>query len=147
LALICNHVSIQFFETTLQKNTFPASIKREQTKFIVAGTNPIRISLSIFLSVRAFEQVQLTQFAAKSGEVPEGLLIFWVWHSWEVDLQELFVFLAVARAVKDGVDVVEDVERGKGQFECCGYCIDDCLVQVWGSLLLAIGRDLPSDSG
>ncbi|MEI6638365.1 MAG: hypothetical protein WCL46_01500 [Chlorobium sp.] len=49
--------------------------------------------------------------------------------------------------------VVEDVERGEGscrffffrgegKAECCCHFIDDCSVQVWGSLLLAIRGNL-----
>jgi hypothetical protein len=57
--------------------------------------------------------MKFSEFGADVDIVPEFVSGFRVGDTREVDFEEFFVFFTICGVVQDGVDVVEEVERGK----------------------------------
>ena len=75
--------------------------------------------------------MQRHQFLSQDAELSEELRAGGHGHSWEVDLQELGIALAVGGGVEDGVDVVEDVLRAEGG----------------GQVAVAVGDEFEAEAG
>ena len=73
----------------------------------------MRIGGDVFLHDRTLQQMDLPELTTKLDKLPEGVLVFGIRDAWKINLQKLFVFLPVGRAVQDGVDVVKDVDGGE----------------------------------
>src|SRR5690606_7515821 len=106
-----------------------------------------------------FQQMDLPQLAAQFYQLPKSSRVLWKRYPWKIYFQKLLVFLAVRWRMQNRIDIIQNVNGGKGGFviilqlliivgkthiavfllrykgqaQFLRYLVYDCCIEVWGS--------------